>query len=67
MLGEKVTEHRLALLTQGIRLLLTMVPEQRGSVLHEDSPPYRACIDEANLEPFDRENLNPLLEHVPLH
>jgi len=41
VLGETVTKHRLDPLTQIIRLLLTMVPEQRGYSLHEDSPPYR--------------------------
>ena len=31
ILGEPVTQHRLQFLTQIIRLLLTMVPDQRGS------------------------------------
>ena len=31
VLGETVTQHRLQFLTQIIRLLLTMVPDQRGS------------------------------------
>jgi four helix bundle protein len=35
VLGEEVTHHRLDLLTQIIRLLLTMVPQQRGGVLHD--------------------------------
>jgi four helix bundle protein len=66
VLGEKVTEHRLSLHTQIVRLLLTMVPEQRGSLLHEEAPPYRTAIEAADFEPFNREELNPLLEYVPL-
>jgi four helix bundle protein len=40
VLGEDVVRHRNGLLTQIIRLLLTMVPQQRGSPLHEDRVPY---------------------------
>lgn len=45
VLGEEVTTHRVCLLTQIIRLLLTMVPQQRGYVLHEDSPEYQTNPD----------------------
>lgn len=41
VLGEKVFEHRVNLLTQIIRLLLTMVPQQRGKTLHEESGKYQ--------------------------
>ena len=40
VLGEEVTTHRLHLLTQIIRLLLTMIPQQRGRVLKEGDPMY---------------------------
>ncbi len=40
VLGEAVTRHRLDLITEIIRLLLTMVPQQRGSVLREEQLPY---------------------------
>jgi four helix bundle protein len=40
VLGEKVTEHRMNLLTDIIRLLLTMVPEQRNSTVCEDAVEY---------------------------
>ena len=40
VLGGDVTRHRLRLITQIIRLLLTMVPEQRGGLLREDSSEY---------------------------
>ena len=42
VLGEQVTEHRLQLLAQIIRLLLTMIPDQRGWTLREDGAPYPA-------------------------
>lgn len=40
VLGETVTQHRLSLLTQTIRLLLTMIPHQRGQFLHETGVAY---------------------------
>jgi four helix bundle protein len=40
VLGEEVAEHRLSVLTQIIRLLLTMVPDQRTRTLKEDSSCY---------------------------
>lgn len=40
ILGETVTHHRLGLMTQIIRLLLTMVPQQRASGVKEDVKPY---------------------------
>jgi four helix bundle protein len=36
-LGEEETSHRLELLTKIIRLLLTMVPQQRGYKIQEDA------------------------------
>jgi four helix bundle protein len=41
-LREEVAEHRLQLLSEIIRLLLTMIPQQRGRVLHEEEQPYDA-------------------------
>ena len=41
VLGENVAAHRVALVTQIIRLLLKMIPDQReSSSLREDSAPY---------------------------
>ncbi len=40
VLGKEVVEHRLALLTQIIRLLLTMVPNQRGWAIKEGKADY---------------------------
>src|SRR5438105_4084631 len=44
VLGPEVTRHRLALLTDVIKLLLTMVPEQRGNLLREEASPYRTSL-----------------------
>jgi four helix bundle protein len=38
ILGDSVVQHRLDFLTQIIRLLLTTIPGQRGSYLHEEPP-----------------------------
>jgi len=40
ILGEAAFAHRLAVLTQVVRLLLTMIPQQRGHTLHEESAAY---------------------------
>jgi four helix bundle protein len=40
ILGSQVTPHRIGLLTEIIRLLLIMVPDQRGSLLKEDVLEY---------------------------
>ena len=40
VLGSHVFQHRLELLTHIIRLLLTMVPQQRGKALHEEPSAY---------------------------
>jgi four helix bundle protein len=50
VLGEAVTAHRIQLLSEMVRLLLTMIPEQRSVYLKEDSSPY----------PTSSENQNPL-------
>lgn len=40
VLGEQVTGHRMSIITCIIRLLLTMIPNQRGHVLKEDPSSY---------------------------
>jgi four helix bundle protein len=65
VLGEPVVKHRLQLVTQIVRLLLKMVPDQRtaGSFLREDSPEYRITRGDIVLEidaPVE------LLQSVPL-
>jgi four helix bundle protein len=53
VLKPEVVTHRMQLFSEIIRLLLTMIPEQRGAGLREPSPVY-------DLNPFD------LLNDVPL-
>ena len=65
VVGEAVTRHRLSLLTQIIRLLLTMIPQQRGRVLREQGISYQTDSD--GLEPtVDRQTLDTLLQNTPL-
>ncbi|MBI3921334.1 MAG: four helix bundle protein [Armatimonadetes bacterium] len=67
LLGEEVTAHRLALLTPIIRLLLTMVPQQRGRLLREERAEYQVSSTDPHPESSsDSPDLNTLLTHVPL-
>ena len=45
VLGEKVTAHRLDLMTQIIRLLLVMVPDQRSGEVRESDIRYEASLE----------------------
>ena len=62
-LGENVSTHRIQLVTRIIRLLLTMVPDQRAVTLHEEAVPYRCLNDDAL---SFGEELVKLLEEAPL-
>lgn len=69
VLGNSVAEHRLRLLTQMVRLLLAMVPNQRayGSFLKEDSPAYPADQSEATLaDSLQPEAFLRLLQDIPM-
>ena len=66
ILDRSVIDHRLQLLTEIIRLLLTMVPQQRGRTLREEGTPYSASLDDAQSDTLDEQRLNNLLKHVPL-
>jgi hypothetical protein len=50
ILGDDVAGHRLQLLTEIIRLLLTMVPQQRGRTLREGEIPYHTDPDTDKLD-----------------
>jgi four helix bundle protein len=50
ILGEEVSSHRMQLLTEIIRLALTMIPDQRGTAIHEESPTYGEENTELNQE-----------------
>jgi four helix bundle protein len=57
ILGDLVSEHRLDLLTQIIRLLVTMIPQQRQKAVKEESALYTV---------FDHERLDQLLACIPM-
>jgi four helix bundle protein len=67
ILTEKVVQHRIGLLTEIIRLLLKMVPDQRGNMLKEENAGYYC---NANDEDFSEMTMPTeqahLLENVPL-
>ncbi len=42
VLGNEIFDHRTKVLTEIIRLLLTMIPQQRGRVLREEQAVYEA-------------------------
>lgn len=51
ILGEAVTAHRLQLLAEILRLLLTMIPQQRGHAIREHGETYHAGPDGDLAEP----------------
>ena len=55
ILGEIVVEHRMNMLVQIIKLLLTMVPEQRGRTIKEEQATY-----------ITQDEMNGLLANIPL-
>ena len=66
ILGDTVANHRLEILTEIIRLLLTMVPQQRGRALREEGAQYPVDQDDAHPSISTGENLDDLLRHIPL-
>ena len=64
ILGPSVTEHRLNFLAEIIRLLLTMVPQQRGVALKEDDVPYRVSGEPEAMMVEDA--IGQLLRDIPL-
>jgi four helix bundle protein len=66
ILGETVTQHRLRFLSQLIRLLLSMVPEQRGQILHEESASYLVQGDRLSGNAVQNPEWSDLLTNVPL-
>jgi four helix bundle protein len=57
ILTDEVAQHRIQLLTQIIRLLLTMTPKERGRTIREEQAPYTTGPELT---------LAQLLEHAPL-
>lgn len=66
ILGEKVTEHRLNLMTSMIRQLLSIIPEQRGRSLKDQPAQYQ--VDKENPSAIDMSSsleLELLLHDIP--
>ena len=49
VLGDAVTDHRLDLLTSIIRLLLKIIPDQRGQYMRESAEEYESALEHADL------------------
>ena len=64
VLGPEVSGHRLQLLTHIVKLLLTMIPNQRGQVLREDSPPYHTAAEPPSLKTTAK--LDELVDNIPM-
>ncbi len=67
ILGEAVVRHRFELLTMVIRLLLTMIPQQRTHHLREKRIQYQADADvnQPSIAGY-RQEVDALLQNIPL-
>jgi four helix bundle protein len=66
VLGEAVFQHRVELLTKIIRLLLTMIPQQRQSTIREGASLYGVDLENDRSVTINWEEIEPLLHDVPL-
>jgi four helix bundle protein len=66
ILGDAVAAHRIALTTQIVRLLLTMVPDQRSVSLREEAPEYQVLAQPEDWQAINPTELDSLLQEVPL-
>ena len=62
VLGEAIVGHRMDLIAQVTRLLLTMIPQQRQRLLHEEDATYQVESDVS----LDSESLASLLRDAPV-
>lgn len=60
-----VANHRIQLLTQIIRYLLTTIPEQRGQTLREEPALYQLSDDPFLNDLADFTDLDRLLQNIP--
>jgi len=65
-LGDMVITHRLQLLTQIIRLLLTMVPDQRQRAIREETGTYTINDEHAPRNLNHSDPIRDLLQNIPL-
>lgn len=65
ILGELVARHRMQLLTQIIRLLLVMIPDQRSGALREEAAEYRVAVESSFYDTSSLPPLDQLLDTIP--
>jgi four helix bundle protein len=66
VLGEAVARHRIALLSEAIRLLLVMVPRERRDLIRDDQAEYEVVVlGSARKGPMS-DTLASLLRDIPL-
>lgn len=66
LLGDVVINHRMEFLTQIIRLILTMIPQQRGQALREEPVPYDSSESQSSDQRAHTMVSPALLEDVPI-
>ena len=65
--GDTVAQHRIQLLSEIIRLLLAMVPQQRGRSIRETTAVYDWTPDGLEHDPTSAKDvLTQLLEYIPM-
>ena len=64
VLGDKVANHRIGLFTQIAKLLLKMIPDQRGQLLREQAGAYQAPCESLLSEAT--QDYKQLLELIPM-
>ena len=66
VLGETVASHRRRFLTQIIRLLLVMIPDQRGAPLREEEPAHQISDGSSLFQSSSAHSLDEWLEKIPM-
>jgi four helix bundle protein len=66
VLGQLVVEHRIKLLTSIVRLLITMIPQQRGGTLREEEAEYQVAMVRSDENSAWGSTLEDLLASIPL-
>jgi four helix bundle protein len=65
VLGEEVVHHRIALLAEIMRLILTMIPDQRGHAIREPGGTYEVAADNSDIN-SEPDTLADALQRIPL-
>ncbi len=66
VLGDAIVGHRMGLLAEIIKLLLTMVPQQRQSVIREETIDYEIALGKNESSGASWGGPDALLENIPL-